>query len=886
MNHSVLSKAFLLYTNHTAFCKKSSEIVNKSLKAVFSLFLFLLISNVSAQYTGGIGSGYDMSEMLCSVPTPVISSNSPVCDNASLFLEAIGEGDIDYPAEATYEWTGPGGWTSADPLPERTPAVAGDYFLIVSIPGCGESIQSSHTVETLESPTVFLVPESDTEFCEGEEVVFQAIPDFPAYQWYKDDVEITGEEEATFVATESGEYFVVATAENGCSSASTTEEVIVNNLPQVSITALGDTEFCDGGSVELEASASGAGTISYQWYEETIGIIDGETNSTFIAAESGLYYVEVTDENGCIQYSESIEIIILPLPDVAINPTDNVSFCADETVEVLFEATPGFETYQWYKDDIAIVDAIAETYLATEPGIYYVVVTDINGCENSSESTEIIVNELPEVFITYEGDASICEGESLLLTATTGYEEYEWYKDDVIIEGENSDTYSATEAGSYYVAVTDINGCSNFSETIDIIVNPIPEPVIFTEAESLDFCEGDDIEVLLELESNDFYASFQWYKDGVEIVDATDETYLATEAGEYFISVTDVNGCSGLSNTIEIIENPLPIVEITTDGIIEFCSQELIAIPDDYEWYEWTLNDAVVEGENEATLIARFSGEYVVWATDANQCVGLSEPLEVILPDRPIADAGEDQTIDYGTSTSLTAADGGDGNYTYSWEPAELFVDANVQNPTTVDLFETTEFTLRVFDTDSECDNFDQITVFVNPQMFTLNVDVDPVEGGSVEVMVDDVVLAEPYEIEVDKEVFLTAIAETDYEFLHFAVGSDEFTDNPYSFFITQNTDVTAVFDYINTIINAAVADITIYPNPARDLINIEWENADNVVSVNIVNASGQIVKTIEFTNTQGKISEQIDVSEWQRGMYFIRIAGDNGVITKNFVIQ
>ncbi len=455
-----------------------------------------------------------------------------------------------------------------------------------------------------------------------------------------------------------------------------------------------------------------------------------------------------------------------------------------------------------------------------------------------------------------------------------------------MIDGEDGSTYAASEEGSYYVIVTDINGCTNMSNVIDVFVNPLPEPEIFADTENLDFCEGDDIEVLMEVVSNDFYESFQWYKDDVEIPGADTETYLATEAGSYYALVTDVNGCSAISNILEINIHPLPLVEITTSGEIEFCSQELNAVPDTYTWYEWYLDGDIIEDENDPTLIARFSGEYVVLATDDNQCVGASDPIVLDLPDRPNADAGEDQTIDYDTSTTLAADDGGAGSYEYSWEPADLLVDPNVQNPTTVNLTETTTFTLMVLDLDTQCDNFDEVTVFVNPQTFNLTVDINPAGGGSVEVMVDDVVLTEPYEIEVDKEVVLTATAEDNYEFEHFLIGSDEFTDNPYTFIITEDTDVTAVFEFINNIVELTGEDISVYPNPARDLINFSWENADKSVSISIVNSTGQVVKRIENTNTQGSLSEQIDISGWQKGLYFIRIASEKGIITKSFIIQ
>lgn len=81
--------------------------------------------------------------------------------------------------------------------------------------------------------------------------------------------------------------------------------------------------------------------------------------------------------------------------------------------------------------------------------------------------------------------------------------------------------------------------------------------------------------------------------------------------------------------------------------------------------------------------------------------------------DSPIADAGEDIDIPYGGTADLTgSATNGSGNYFYSWEPPDLLVNPNVQNPTTVSLTSSTEFILSVSDQESSCVGED--TVWVN----------------------------------------------------------------------------------------------------------------------------------------------------------------------------
>ena len=1066
MNTSLLS--FSTKRHKSSFNK---TVFSTDLFKIFTSFVIILltISNASAQYKGGIGSGYAMAELTCVVADPIITSNSLVCDNEILTLQAVPSFGDPYPPEATYAWTGPGGWTSDIANPQRNPAVAGQYFLTVSITGCGTSGSILHEVTTNPAPTVFnvsgggsfcagdagvtinlsgsqsgvtyqlvlngtptgttlagtgaaiafngvtnpgtytitaennttfcfntmngnasvavnplpsvfnvsgddeycsgspgvsifvsgseigvnyrlhrngfylgiflegdgdvlefanvtsigtytvlainastncealmngsidltilpipivfVIAESATEFCEGGEVAFQAIPDFPAYQWYENTIgELTGEDGPTYIATEGGEYYVVVTAENGCQRASAIQTVIVNDLPEVSIASL-NTEVCDGNSVDLIATATGEGVISYKWYKDDVAIpgAEGPEYDVWAATESGVYYVEISDDN-CSNISNKITVTIFELPVVSITPVGPIEFCENETVEALLEATTGYDSYVWYRNAEAILGANDASYLVTDAGEYYVVVTDNNSCSNSSVIVTIIIHPLPVVEIIADGDTEFCLGESVLLEATPGFVKYEWYWNNVLIENHDEDNFVASEEGEYYVVVTDGFNCINSSNTIEITVNPLPEVVITADGYDLDnliivICEGQSVDVLFEATPG--FESYQWYKDGEILIGAIDDFYHADETGDYYVVVFNEFGCFVMTEPISIIELPLPIVEITTDGIIELCSQVLEATPD-FDNYIWFIDGVEIEDENSSTLIARFSGEYIVWAIDANNCIGISDPIDLVLPDRPIADAGNNQTIDYGTSTTLSAADGGTGTYAYSWEPAALLVDANAQNPVTVNLTETTVFTLMVVDLDSDCDNFDQVTVFVNPlpEIYTLNVTISPVGGGSVEVRVDGNLLSEPYEIEEGKLVELTAVNATDYEFLYYMFDSGQITVNPYSFVITEDTDVTAVFEFKNFIVDLLDSDITLYPNPARSHINLIWENIGHNANVSIYNMQGQLITTLNYAGVDGKVNEKIDLSSYQKGLYYIRLSNEKGTTTKSFVVQ
>lgn len=63
-----------------------------------------------------------------------------------------------------------------------------------------------------------------------------------------------------------------------------------------------------------------------------------------------------------------------------------------------------------------------------------------------------------------------------------------------------------------------------------------------------------------------------------------------------------------------------------------------------------------------------------------------------------------------------------------------------------------------------------------------------------------------------------------------------------------------------------------IYPNPSTDFINIELNNYENF-TLSIINSSGQVLLKKQMTERQ---IERINISEFSKGVYFIKITGQD----------
>ncbi len=143
--------------------------------------------------------------------------------------------------------------------------------------------------------------------------------------------------------------------------------------------------------------------------------------------------------------------------------------------------------------------------------------------------------------------------------------------------------------------------------------------------------------------------------------------------------------------------------------------------------YHWTVppGSSIASGNNTNAITVDFSPSAAsgnVAVNGVNECGnGTVASLPVAVYNLPVANAGNDTTILYGTSAFLHAANGGTGSYIYSWSPENLLVNPNVQNPQTVQLTSTTIFHLVVTNQGSPCTSSDNIAVAISGGALSIN---------------------------------------------------------------------------------------------------------------------------------------------------------------------
>jgi len=176
---------------------------------------------------------------------------------------------------------------------------------------------------------------------------------------------------------------------------------------------------------------------------------------------------------------------------------------------LVLNAGSGFEHYLWQDG------STDSTFLVTQSGTYWVLVTDTSGCSGGDTiSIELIPFAPPDL----GNDSTICEGSTLMLSPGPDYTSFLWQ------DGSSEPFFSVSQPGEYWVQVA--NDCGSGSDTITIAM--IPGPTV-SLGNDTSFCYGH----YTTLNAGSGFASYFWNNG------STDSSITAYLTGNYWVIGND-----------------------------------------------------------------------------------------------------------------------------------------------------------------------------------------------------------------------------------------------------------------------------------------------------------------------------------------------------------
>ncbi|WP_045465448.1 hypothetical protein, partial [Sporocytophaga myxococcoides] len=622
-------------------------------------------------------------------PKPQISASGPLtfCDGGFVDLTASSLGFTG----GTFTWsTG----STVNPLRVTT---SGKYAVTYkSSQLCSSVVSDSITVIVNPNPNRPQIDASGpTTFCDGGFVDLTASSlgfTNGTFTWSN------GSTDNPLRVTTSGKYTVSYVSNDVCSSVSSAEVIVVvhPNPPKPKIAASGPLTFCDGGSVDLTASSQGFTGGTFTWST-------GSTDNPLRVTASGKYAVSYVSGNVCPSgTSDSITVIVHPNPPKPeITANGPLVFCDGGSVD-LTASSKEFAggTFTWS------TGSTDNPLTVTTSGKYAVSYVSDDVCPSgTSDSITVVVHpNPPKPKITASGPLTFCDGGSVDLTASsqnfTGGT-FTWST------GSTDNPLTVTTSGKYAVSYISKDVCpSGTSDSITVVVNPIPPKPEITASGPLVFCDGGSVDLIAS--SKDFTGGTFTWSTG-----STDNPLTVTTSGMYSVSFVSDEVCSSeVSDSIKVVVNPIPPKpEITANGPIIFCdggSVDLTASSKDFTGGTFTWST----GSTDNPLTVTTSGKYAVSFVSDEVCASeVSDSIKVVvnpIPPKPEITANGPQIFCDGGSVDLTANSSGFTGGTFIWSTG------STDNPLRV----TTSGRYAVsYVSANDCPSgtSDSITVVVNP---------------------------------------------------------------------------------------------------------------------------------------------------------------------------
>jgi gliding motility-associated-like protein len=453
-------------------------------------------------------------------------------------------------------------------------------------------------------------------------------------------------------------YTITITDQNGCS----TNTSACVRQPAVLISSVGtQTDVsCNGGntgSADVNASG-GSPQYTYEWSPSV------STSSSASNLLAGNYTVTVTDQNGC---STTTPITITQPP--ALTATDNftAATCSASNGSAWVIPVGGFGsyTYSWTP-----TGQTGQTATNLSAGLYTATVTDANGC-TIVDIVQVTNMNAPIPDASTTSDVS-CNGDStgsaVVVISSGGTPPFTYSWSPI---GGNTTTASNLPVGTYYITVTDSNGCIGI-DTVTITQPPLLVSSISSSTNVSCNASGDGV-IIVDVQGGSPTYTYSWSPAGGPTATSSNLT-----PGNYTITVTDALGCSAVT-TQTITEPVIMATTYTVDSVGchgEASGSIFTTTTGGTPLYTYSWTGGLLPTQNQTGNLS--AGTYTVTVTDVNGCSTI-DMIDVFEPDTivPLIDAvtlNGFQITCFGDSNGVAFIDtiiGGTNPFTYIWSTAD-----------------------------------------------------------------------------------------------------------------------------------------------------------------------------------------------------------------------
>lgn len=484
-------------------------------------------------------------------------------------------------------------------------STAGNYTVVYSVPATGGcSAQTANTNLTIVQAPTATVSYANNPFC------------------------LTGTNpSATLIGTQGGTYSSTAglsinassgiidlsqstagtyqvsytvPASNGCNSVTSTTTVQINSPGTASVSYNG-SPFCSNASPALPVLTGSTGGTFSSTTGLSIHATTGEIN--FSNSQAGTYVVTyfLSASGGCASQTFTTNLTIDQLPAATLSYA-NSQFCTTSlpglpsltgTSGGTFSSTSGL-TIDANSGNITPSTSSAGSYIVTYT-------MGANGACSSQTATANVTVSAPILTLVSYGNGQICPESQSVLPTITGLQGGTFTASNGLSINASTGEITPVSAntGTYivnYQTPSGANGGCPQTTASQVITIQAPITPVISALGSTNLCGAGQNVALV---SN--YATGNIWNVG-----GTNDTLLVSQAGSIVLTVTDANGCTGVSSPFTINSAPALDTSVSIVGNT-ITSNESNAT---YQWYFCSTSLVELPGEIQQSFTANQSGDY------------------------------------------------------------------------------------------------------------------------------------------------------------------------------------------------------------------------------------------------------------------------------------
>lgn len=423
--------------------------------------------------------------------------------------------------------------------------VLGAGLLLMALTACSGSGGSSAVVAA--APAFSTQPADATALVGGTATFTAAASGAPTYQWTRNGVAIAGATSTSYTtpllsAADNNAVYAV-TAQNSGGAVTSSYATLHVNYATLTTHPFNVT-VAPGQAAGLSVSASGSGTLSYQWAKGGVAV-PGATGATLsfpspVLADSGSYTCTVTSSlNGTSASATSNAgtlAVITGLPVITSAPAD-VTVVSGQSATFTVAATDALG-YQWLKNGLPLAGATAASYtvpvaIGGDDNAAYTCTVSNPAGSTTSPAAHLRVNYVR--IATQPANTVLAQGSTLTLApglAASGTLTCQWSKDGVALAGATAPSYvvpnvGVAAEGLYSCTYTSTLNGTTVQATSDLAqVQVVALPIITTQPVGATSIVGSPLTLkVAATQAGTGNLTYQWFRGTTALQDVTSGGY-------------------------------------------------------------------------------------------------------------------------------------------------------------------------------------------------------------------------------------------------------------------------------------------------------------------------------------------------------------------------